>query len=266
MGLVAAYLYLIKIRILTSLAYRFELIFALLKQIMFITLNVLLWKTLFSNKTVISGVTFEQMLTFTILMAFLSNVYVHGIEGKLRQRIRMGDVAIDYIKPINVFAMFFAEDLGAIAVNLMQRFLPLLIIFCVFIKIPLPVTAIHFILFFASAFFGFLILWLLSAIFGLLYFWIIDLGPLGTIKDNIVAFLSGSMIPIWFFPKEFQDISVFLPFIYTYQAPVDIFIGKTSIQHALFVIAIQMIWCVIFFIIFSILSKKASRNVMVQGG
>lgn len=264
--MVAAYLYLIKIRILTSLTYRFELIFALLKQIIFITLNLLLWKTLFRDKAVVSGVTFEQMLTFTILIAFLNNVYVHSIERNLRGRIRMGNVAVDYIKPINVFAMYFADDLGLIVVNLIQRFLPLLLIFSIFVKGILPASAINFILFLASVIFGFLILWLLSAIFGLLYFWVIDLGPLGGTKDIIVSFLSGSMIPIWFFPKKFQDISAFLPFMYTYQAPVDIFVGKTSIRQALFIIAVQMFWCAAFYAIFFILAKKANRNIMVQGG
>lgn len=76
--MVAAYLYLIKIRILTSLTYRFELIFAILKQIIFISLNLLLWKTLYSDKAAVSNVTYEQMLTFTILIAFLNNVYVHN--------------------------------------------------------------------------------------------------------------------------------------------------------------------------------------------
>lgn len=264
--MVAAYLYLIKIRVLTSLAYRFELIFALFKQIIFILLNLLLWKYLYNNKTIVSSVSYDEMLTFTILVAFLNNVYVHGIEGMLRSRIRKGDIAIDYIKPINIFAMFFADDLGVIVVNIMQRFVPLLILYCIFVQILLPISIIHFIVFLISVIAGFLIIWLLSAIFGLLYFWIIDLGPLGDTKDYIVAFLSGSMIPLWFFSKKFQEISAYLPFKYTYQAPIDIFIGKTSIQQALFIIVIQMFWCLIFYAIFLFLSEKASRIVMVQGG
>ncbi|WP_161496690.1 ABC-2 family transporter protein [Clostridium thermosuccinogenes] len=179
---------------MTSLTYRFELIFAIPKQIIFISLNLLLWKTLYSDKAAVSDVTYEQMLTFTILIAFLNNVYVHSIEGTLRGRIRMGNVAVDYIKPINVFAMYLADDLGLIVVNLVQRFLPLLLIYSIFIKSLMPASIINFILFLVSVALGFLIIWLLSAIFGLLYFWVIDLGLLGEIRDYIVNFLSGSRI------------------------------------------------------------------------
>ena len=260
------YLYYIKIKILESLTYKYEFFMTIAKQFFFILLTALFWKALYQNSSDIGGVTVEDMLVYSVLSVFLQNFFSRTIENQIRQRMRSGNIAIDYIKPVNLFAMYFANDVGNIVVNLVQRFIPVLLFSMVFIIVPVPVSVTAFLLFLISSVMSFFILWIFSAIFGLLYFWFTDTGNIGGIKDYIINILSGALVPVWFFPESLQQVLVYMPFIYTYQLPISIFIGKTGTKEAFTAMGIQVIWCVIFFIIFHLLSRKALKKVLVQGG
>jgi ABC-2 type transport system permease protein len=92
------------------------------------------------------------------------------------------------------------------------------------------------------------------------------MGPIASIKNYLISILSGAFVPIWFFPKTVQNILSFFPFVYTYQQPLGIYIGRTSTGAVLKGMSIQVIWILIFFILFSKLEKRAFKNIMVQGG
>ena len=184
----------------------------------------------------------------------------------MRDKIRDGSVAQDYIKPVNLFGMFLAEDVGEIVVNITQRFLPIIIFAGIFIVVPLPASGLHLLLFMISIFFSFFILWFIAAIFGLLNFWLIDIGPIGIAKNHIILFLSGSIVPIWFFPAPVQNVLAFTPFIYTYQTPIGIFIGRTSPEQALTEILVQIFWFIFFLGLLFFVKRKALKNIMIQGG
>ena len=47
-------------------------------------------------------------------------------------------------------------------------------------------------------------------------------------KKHLIRLLSGSIIPIWFFPDWLADILNLLPFVYIYQLPLDIYIGSAT--------------------------------------
>jgi ABC-2 type transport system permease protein len=261
-----AYLYFIKVRVLISLAYRFEAISSIFIQFIILAVDAFFWRAVYANYDIVQDVDLNQMLTYAVMSVLLNSFFCRSVEDKLRSKIRDGSVATDYIKPINFFGMLLAEDAGGIVVNMTQRFLPLIIFSCIFITPPIPASALHFLLFLLSACVSFFILWLIAAIFGLLNFWLIDIGPIGGAKNIIIAFLSGSIVPIWFFPDNIQRILAFTPFIYIYQTPIGIYIGRTAVDEVMPIIGIQIIWVAVFFALFWLIKVKALKNIMVQGG
>ena len=260
------YLYYIKIKVLESLTYKYEFFITIIKQFFFIFVTALFWRALYANVSEPMEVSVEDMLIYSVISVFLQNFFSRSVEGELRNRIRTGNISLDYLKPINMFGMMFANDVGNIIVNLVQRFLPVLVFSMIFIVVPLTVSGMAFILFVISTLMSFFILWNISAIFGLLYFWMTDTGDIGGVKEHIINLLSGALIPIWFFPKTLQTVLDFLPFVYTYQLPISIFIGKLSVQEAIISMGIQLLWCAVFFGIFILVSKRALKNIMIQGG
>lgn len=196
----------------------------------------------------------------------LNGIFSVTIEGNIRGRVRMGNVAVDFIKPVNIFAMYFSEDVGNMVTSIIQSAVPVFICSMLFIVAPFPSSALNLFLFLLSSVFSFIILWLISAVFGLLYFWFINLGPLGGIKNYLIQILSGSFIPVWFFTQGLQTFLKFLPFIYIYQHPIGIYIGRTPFNEAISGIVIQEIWAAAFVVLFDRMRKNIEGNILVQGG
>jgi len=261
-----AYLYFIKVRIMMSLAYRFEAFSSVIIQFVILSVNAFFWRAVYANYETVQDTDLNQMLIYSVMSVLLGCFFCKTVENKLRSKIRDGSVASDYVKPISLFGMFFAEDIGEIVVNITQRVIPLLVFSCIFIAPPIPASGLHFVLFLLSACASFFILWFVAALFGLLNFWLIDIGPIGGAKDIIIGFLSGSVIPIWFFPETIRNILAYTPFIYMYQTPIGIYIGRTGLNEAVQAIAVQIIWVLVFYGIFSFTKSRAVKNIMVQGG
>ena len=117
-----------------------------------------------------------------------------------------------------------------------------------------------------SYLFGFLILWLLSVLVSMFTFVTMELGNMGVVKDTIVAILSGSMIPLWFFPAGVEKALMLTPFPYTYQTPLGLYIGKISPAEGVKQIVIQICWVIIFGVVVSFVWKKVQNKVLIQGG
>jgi len=260
------YLYIAKTKVLSALAYRFDVISSIAIQCIVVIATSYFWVAVYGDRQSALGVTREQMLTYTIMSALLACIFTANVENRVIQSVRKGNVALDMLKPVNVFGIYLAEDLGAIAIALCQNALPLLLISCVLIQVPTPSSVVNFLLFLFSVSVSYLINWLITACFSMLAFFVISIGPLHQTKNVLIRILSGSIIPLWFFPESLQRVLSFLPFVYIYQLPLSIYIGKLGFSEILTQTGLQMVWLLIVYGVFTLIRKKAFSNVLIQGG
>lgn len=261
-----AYLYLTKMRILATLAYRFEVFATAITNVVMLTAMVFLWKAAYRGVDTASGLAEHQMITFAILSVLLGSVYSTNVQDKILQQIREGDIAVDLMKPVHLLGCYLAEDVGSAVSSFVNKALPVFLFACLVFQPPLPASWSMLPLFVLSCLLAFAILWLLSALVGMTAFWVMELGNLGMFKDAIVRVLSGSLIPLWFFPDWLQRVSAFLPFPYTYQTPIGIYIGRVSAGEAFFSLIIQAVWIAVLYVSLAAVWKRAKVSTQVQGG
>jgi ABC-2 type transport system permease protein len=99
------------------------------------------WKAAYSGLGTVGNVNEQQMLTYTVMSIVLSKAFSISIEGNIRSRIRKGDVAVDFLKPVRVFGMYLSEDIGTAVTSFIQNAIPVLICSALFIIAPLPSSA-----------------------------------------------------------------------------------------------------------------------------
>lgn len=261
-----AYIYKWKMQMQVCLTYRFEVFASMITKLLLITANIFLWKCVYTQQGDISGINQNQMITYTVISACLSVMYQCGVQNTLNKDVREGNIATLLIKPYNLMGGYFAEDIGTIFVESFSVVLPILVICMLLFSVSAPVSFEAAVLFFLSYVLGFFILWFLSALVGMFTFVTMELGNMGVVKDMIVLILSGSMIPIWFFPKKVEEILMKTPFPYTYQTPLGLYIGKISLQEGLRQILIQIFWVIILAGILAVTWKKVQDKVLIQGG
>jgi ABC-2 type transport system permease protein len=260
-----AYWYIAKMRILTTLAYRFEVFAAVGSQLILMLAAVFLWETAYSGGSS-TTMQLNQIVTYTILSILLGSVFICNVQDTIYRKVRDGTIVVDFYRPITLLGCYLADDLGSMMSSVVNKVLPLFLLASLFFKMPLPSSFTSFLLFIPSCLLSYAILWLLSAIVGLISFWFMELGNMGMVKDSIVRILSGSIVPLWFFPSSVQIISKFLPFQYTYQTPLAIYIGQITPLDAMIAMFIQLIWIALLYGILYAVWNKAKKKTLIQGG
>ena len=260
------YLYIAKLRMQTMLAYRFETFTYMVMQCLMMVAIGFFWEAAYGDTEIAHNVTGGGMITYTMVSTLMSSLYYMGVEDRIADAIKRGSIATDMIKPVNLFGMYLAEDVGNMIINFFSSTLPIFIVGILVFGLPIPASAEHFCIFLLSFFLGYGINWTFSAIFAMISFTAISLGPAFSVKYHFVNMLSGAIIPIWFFPQWLQTTVSCLPFVYMFQAPLGIFIGKYSINESLMTLCIQAIWLFALTVLLFFSQRRATKRVLVQGG
>lgn len=261
-----AYYYVYKTRIQKSLAYRFDVYGNIIWQCIVMFATAYFWKALYVGYETVKGVRVEDMMVYTIVSSMMSLFFITFVEQRVIQSVEKGTVATDMLKPISLFGIYFFEDLGYTTSLIFQNIIPILLIGSLCIVVPTPHSLGSFLLFVPSVVMAYLINWLLAACFSTWAFTAINMQPMVQVKKHLIRLLSGCVIPMWFFPEWLSDILNALPFVYIYQLPLDIYIGKYELDVLLGKMGIQLLWLVILWILFSFLQKRVTKHVLVQGG
>lgn len=261
-----SYLYVMKTQLIRSFTYRFDVYGNIIMQTIIMVTTAFFWRALFGSGSFGNGMTADSMLTYTIISSAMSVLFTTGVERRIQRSVQQGSISVEMIHPINVFGVYFAEDMGTILALVFQNLLPIIIIGSLVIKVPVIVSVSAIPMFAASLVLSMGINWLLAAIFGMWAFTAVEMDALIQVKKHLLRLLSGSIIPIWFFPDSLRAVLEALPFVYIYQLPLDIYVGSASTEDILRRMVIQVIWFAILGTVFFVLQRRVLGKVMVQGG
>ena len=260
------YLYVVKTQIIKSLTYEFNVYGNIVMQTIIMITSAYFWRALYQGRGMVGDVDADSMLTYVVMSSLLSVLLITNVERRIQTSVEKGTVATDLMKPINIFGVYFAEDIGNITALLFQNVLPILLIGSLMIKVPVIADIRDLPLFVISAFVSFLINWLIAALFGMIAFSAVNINALIQVKKHLLRLLSGSIIPIWFFPTGISKILESLPFVYIYQLPLSIYIGRGDRMQYVSQMRIQFVWLAILLGAFIFAQSRVTRKVMVQGG
>lgn len=260
------YLYVVKTQIIKSMTYEFNVYGNIVMQTIIMITSAYFWRALYKGQGIVGDVDADSMLTYVIMSSLLSVLLITNVERRIEHSVVKGTVATDMMKPINIFGVYFAEDIGNIIALVFQNMLPILIIGSLMIKVPLMADIHDLPLFVISALESFLINWLIAALFGMIAFSAVNIDALIQVKKHLLRLLSGSIIPIWFFPPAVSKVLGLLPFVYIYQLPLSIYIGRGDRAQQLSQMRIQFVWLIVLLGAFFYAQKRVTGKVMVQEG
>lgn len=224
-----------------------------------------IYKALYGTNTEIDGITMPMVTTNFILSMGLGAVFAPD-DYFLPSKIWDGSIATEFLRPISFKGRMIAENVGNALFNLLFRFAPCLIIALFTVGVNAPASPAMLALFVLSAVLGFGVLWTISFAVQMTAFWLINIWSLITIKNVFVNVLSGSMIPLWFMPKELTAVLNFMPFSSVYFTPVQIYLGQLSFEEITLKCGIQLAWIIVIYLLGNILWRKGQKKLIVQGG
>ena len=113
---------------------------------------------------------------------------------------------------------------------------------------------------------AYLINFFFNICFGFSAFVFKNLWGSNLLKTSIVDFMSGSLIPLTFFPKVVSAILSFLPFSSLIYTPVMIIVGKYDASQILQALLLQFFWLIVMVGLSQLIWKRVHSFITIQGG
>ena len=123
-----AYFYVYKMQIQKTLAYRFDVYGNIIMQCIIMFATAFFWKALFADTSRVQGVDAENMLVYTVISSMMSVLFNINVENRVVKSVEKGTVAVDMLKPVNLYAIYLFEDLGRITALFFQNMIPIFLI------------------------------------------------------------------------------------------------------------------------------------------
>ncbi len=257
-------------------AYKFQVFSWFLISAVSLVCTFFLWIAVYHNSssTSINGFNIEQIISYILIVNIVTfSLYGSDTLGSISDEIRKGQIAMFLIKPISYRVRFVFSTLGSLFSGDLIIVFPALIIggsvlitlgYMTVASIPLLIA--NMLLFIVAQVFAVLIMDSLNYMFGIFCFYTLSIFGLGQIKDVVIAFFAGQLIPVSFFPDWAAKILSFSPFVGMAQNPALIFLGRMTIPQALFSLLIDAIWLCIFETINHVMFNHAIKKITIQGG
>ena len=230
-----------------------------------------LWKAIYGSADggAIGGLTQNQMVIYVFMTYVTSSIVKVSISEEVSDDVVKGTVAMNLIKPIDYRFSLIFKGIG----SSVYRFLvPGIFVWigvelysCLVLHEPFT-GIVNLVLYLCSAIFSFFIYVLFDFCFGMIAFYTTYMFGMNTIKNVMISFFSGQLIPLNFFPSCIKKIIEFLPFSSMNYTPVMIFLGKYDINVVVLVLLKQFFWIIVFYILGSKIWKCMINRLTVLGG
>jgi ABC-2 type transport system permease protein len=255
------YLEVAKITFKSQLAYRFDVIFGTGLSFFRILLAFVLWGALFQNKQQIGGFTLPMMITYYIIMAFFRRLdTTDGMVRQFSSEIREGQFTKYLVKPMKPLWYFivscYSKTAFVLGINLTATCFYALFFRNYFLN-QFNITSCISGIFISLLGLNFMIL--LNYLIAILSFKFLEIGAFNMIKDNILEFLTGALIPLALLPLWLQNGMRLLPFYYVYYLPTMVCMNRETerIPEALTVLIIWNILMILVVLsVYDILRKE----------
>lgn len=230
-----------------------------------------LWMAIYgsSGSGILGGLARNEMTIYVFMTYVTSNVVTVGIAHEISDNVMEGSVAMNLIKPIDYRLSLIFKAFGTVA----YRFLAPSVFVWIGVEIykvkalGMPVVNIqNVVLYLVSCFMSFLIYVLFDFCFGMVAFVTTYMFGMMMAKEALMAFLTGQLIPISFFPEALQRFFDFLPFSSMLYTPVMIYLGKYTGSGLLFILVRQLVWIIILYVLGTVLWGKITKRVVILGG
>jgi len=261
-------------RFLLMLQYRTAAIAGFVTQCWWGLLKVMVFAAFFRSTVAHQPLNFTQAVTYTWLgQAFLVFLPWNS-DPEVVAMVRTGDVSYDRLRPLDTYFFWYVRAMGWMLARVVPRavlmfamaglILPLVGLGNWRLRFPAGIEAM---LLFAPAMLS--VLLLSSAMVMLL-----NIGVVATMNERgantlmvpLVNILSGSIVPLPFFPDWIQWLLFIQPFAGLVDIPYRIYFGNLSGIAAIAGVVQQLVWTAILLLIGKHLMARAMSRLQVQGG
>lgn len=254
-----------------AIAYRTDFFLYRLGDVFGAVISWFLWRAVYQSSAhqVLNGFTLSEM-TFYIVLSFMTQLLISNqVSFLIGNEVKDGSIAMRLLKPLNFIGTYLAIEIGFKLMVILFMLLPLAIIgmlLYLFGLFVINTNPLIFLAYLISMMLSYLTIFYFDVCFGFSAFIFQHLWGSNLLKRTIVAFFSGSLLPLAFFPNAVATLFSYLPFASFVYTPVMIALGKYEGKQLCFYLGLQLFWGLFFFYLSKWVWRLTIGRLSIQGG
>jgi len=195
----------------------------------------------------------------------LGSVNLFG-RTEVAERIRTGDVVVDFLRPLDVQGAAVATEVGRNLFALLPRGIPSVLVGALVVGMTMPTTPLPYALGLVSVLLGITVSVTTVYLVAATGFWLVETRGVQILYMVVSGFLAGLFVPISLFPAPLLGLASATPFPSMLQYPVDVLSGRVEGLAALGLVAAQVAWLLATAALGQVLTRRGRPTLEVQGG
>jgi len=264
-----AYLSIFKLRLAVQLQYRATALAAFITNFFFGVVRVMVFQVFYASTSAVQPLTLTQAVTYTWLTQVTFRMLPWTLDTEMVSLVRTGGVAYELCRPLKLYFAWFARQTAYRLVPTWMTGVPIYLItlflpgeFRVILP-PSPAAALSCLLSLSLA----LILSCASSnLITISTLWTTAGDGMQRLFPALVMILSGTIVPLAFFPDWMQTGLRLLPFAGLADIPYRLYLGLIPPLEAAAALGIQAVWSGLFILLGAAILEKGLNRVVIQGG
>ncbi len=248
-------------------AYRLAALGGLVANLTFGLLKVaILFATVRAAGGRLHGYDTASMSTYVWLsQGLLGSVNLDG-RTDLALRVKDGQVAVDFLRPVDLQAATIATEAGRSLFALIPRGLPSVLLGAVVVGMRMPSSPVAYLLGTVSLLLGIIVSAATVYLIAVAGFWLVETRGLQILYMLAAGFLGGLFVPLALFPGWLRTVAQATPFPSIMMYPIDVLSGLGGSGEAVRLVLVQAAWLAGVAAAGQLLTRAGRRRLEVQGG
>ena len=200
-----------------------------------------------------------------ISQGMLGSINLHG-RTEIAERIKDGDVAVDFLRPVDVQLASVTTEVGRATFALIPRGIPAVAIGALVVGMSMPTDAAAYLLGAISLMLGIIVSATTVYLVAASGFWLVETRGVAILYMVVSGFLAGLFVPIGLFPDWLHAVATATPFPSMLMYPVDVLSGRVDGVAAVGLVALQVVWLLVTVAAGQLATRAGRRKLEVQGG
>ncbi len=252
----------------TQLQYRSTFLINAVTATTAVGLQVFLWRAVYAGRSggLPGGYDLPALTTYVLLAQMLALLQANRVDEEVAGEVQRGDIAVSLLRPVNYPLARFAAGLPVSLANAGMVAVPVVLLYSLLLPLTAPTWAGG-LLFVLSAAFSLVIGFGVNLLVGLAGFLTTNIWGIRIVKDSVVAFFAGQVVPLALMPGPLAAVAHALPFQGMVDGPLRLLLGHYhGPAEAAGILAGQAAWAGVLAGLAALAWRGVIRRVEVLGG
>lgn len=221
---------------------------------------VIFWKANLASNPGAYSQNFDQLLSYFVLMLLFGNVLISHSEGDIAQiHIYRGELAKFLLKPISYLWIVFNSELVWRLMSGAWGILFFALFYFLGLRLTLTSDWKLICLGLISCVIGHFISYLMTVCLGLSAIWLTSTKGLFELYEMVLLLLAGYLMPLSQLTGTLRIVAEYSPWAAIVYTPVTIFLGHSQVNAAVILMGVQILWLVVFYLLYRLMWEKGVR-------